>query len=172
MKKIKILLVIIPMIALSINLSGAETFEETKNEKGMGLLIGDPVAVSVKAPVNDRNFWDFRVGIWTWYFWHDQEYNTPYLSIDYNWFFPLENSPHYFYTGLGLAFFLSDNPKDVNDYDACAAVRFPIGRQLYKSEDFSIIFEVAPIYQFAPPYDAKPYIFELNAGIMFRHYFN
>lgn len=172
MKKFRILLIAVFLLGLSINLSQAESFTEAENKKEIGVLLGDPMAVSVKLPVRERNFWDFHAGLWTWHFWHDQKYDTPYLSVDYGWFFPFPKSPHYFYMGTGLAVFFSDNPKDSDDYDACAAVRFPIGRELYNNgKDFSVVFEVAPIYQFAPAYDAKPYIFELNAGIMLRHSF-
>lgn len=159
------------MFALT-NLLWAKDYAGLRDRREMGLILGDPIAISVKIPVKERNFWDFRAGIWTWHFWHDQAYNTPYLSVDYGWLFPIEGSKRYYYLGTGLAFFLSDNPKDKRDYDACAAIRFPIGRELYNNEkDFSIVFEFAPIYQFAPAYSAKPYIIELNAGIMFRYSF-
>jgi hypothetical protein len=172
LKNLKYLLMGVFILTTSISLLWGESFEEAKNNKGIGLLLGDPMVVSVKLPIKERNFLDFRAGLWTWHFWHDQKYDTPYLSIDYGWFFPLKESPHYFYVGTGVALFFSDNPKDTNDYDTCAAVRFPIGRELYNNgEDFSVVFEAAPIYQFAPAYDAKPYIFELNAGIMLRHSF-
>ncbi|MBU0534360.1 MAG: hypothetical protein KJ887_06165 [Candidatus Omnitrophica bacterium] len=110
MRELKLILIILSII-ITPNLLWGKSYKEAKNDKDFGLLLGDPMAISVKLPVNVRNFWDFRAGIWTWHFWHDKKYNTPYLSMDYGWFFPLENSPHYFYTGIGLVFFFLTIPK-------------------------------------------------------------
>ncbi|NOZ63789.1 MAG: hypothetical protein GXO71_02400 [Caldiserica bacterium] len=146
-------------------LSATLAFAETQNRKSVGLLLGDPIAISLKIPVQGKTFVDLRAGIWTWHFWQEQSYNTPYLSIDYTWNFPD------FYAGIGIAFFFADNPKDERNYPACAAIRFPLGRELYSQENFSVLFELAPIYQVAPAYNFKPYIFELNGGLMLRHPF-
>ena len=119
-------LLVIFIICLFWNFS----FAETENEKSIGLLLGDPVALSLRIPVKEKTFMDFRTGIWTWHFWHDQNYNTPYLSVDYAWLFSN------FYAGIGAAFFFADNPKDENDYPMCAAIRFPLGRKIYTKESF------------------------------------
>ena len=143
-------------------------FAETKNEREVGLLLGDPIAVSLKVPVKEKTFLNVRVGAWSWHFWNgDIDYDTLYLSADYAWLISLKQTKRRFYAGVGLAVFFADNPKDKNNYDEALAVRFPIGIELYKDGNLRVGFELAPIYQFLPAYDADPYIFELNGGLTF-----
>ena len=144
---------------------------EIKNEKAVGLLLGDPIAISLKLPVKEKTFLNIRAGIWTWSFWHDIKYDTPYLSVDYAWLFPVKQFNCCFYIGAGMAFFFADNPKDENDYDAAAAIRLPLGIDLYNRNNLYLGFEIAPIYQFAPAFNAKPYVIELNGGLVLNFYY-
>jgi hypothetical protein len=155
------------LFVLSVSVSSAEV----KNERAIGLLLGDPIALSLKFPVRERTFLNIRAGIWTWSFWHDIRYDTPYLSLDYAWLFPFRKHPLTFYIGGGVALFLADNPKDKDDYDAAAAVRLPLGLEFYSKDSFSLSFELAPIYQVAPPFSFKPYVLELNGGLVVMYSF-
>jgi hypothetical protein len=157
--------------AVLVFFSSKPSIAEIKNEKSIGLLLGDPIAASLKIPVSEKTFLNIHAGIWTWSFWHDINYDTPFLSVDYDLLNPLEQFPFLSYVGAGIAFFFADNPKDKDDYDACAAIRLPVGLEFYKKNNFSLGFEVAPIYQFLPVYNAKPYIIELNGGLVIRFFY-
>jgi hypothetical protein len=89
----------------------------------------------------------------------------PFLSIDYAWRTPVKQIPFFSYIGAGAAVFFGDNPKDEKNYVACAAVRIPFGFTFYSNKDFTLGFEIAPIYQFLPPYHSGPYGLELNGGL-------
>jgi hypothetical protein len=144
---------------------------DTKTESTVGLMLGDPIAATYSHPVTEKTSLNVHAGIWTWSFWHDIRYDTPYLSVDYVVNIPIRHIPFLSYIGGGFAVFFEDNPKDHDDYDVCAAVRLPIGFEFYRKDNFSVGFEIAPIYQFAPPYNAKPYMFELNGGLMLGYSF-
>ncbi len=149
-------------------LLSSPSFAEVKNEKKIGLLLGDPIAISLQVPVKEKNYLNIRAGIWSWSFWHDLKYDTPYLSFDYVWLLSSKQSKYTYSVGTGIALFFADNPKDENDYNAAAAVRFPLGIEFYSNDNMSMGFELAPIYQFLPAYNAKPYIIELNGGLVLR----
>ena len=146
--------------------SSSSSFADIKNKKEVGLHLGDPIAISLKIPVKKKTFLNVHAGIWTWRFWHDINYNTPYLSIDYAWLFPFKQSSNDFYIGAGMAFFFADNPKDKRDYDAACAFRLPVGFAFYTKDYLSLSFELAPIYQIVPAFSFKPYIIELNGGLV------
>ncbi len=145
------------------------SFAELNNNKSLGILLGDPIAVTFQIPVKKKTFINIHAGIWTWSFWHDIKYDTPFLSVDYAVRVLIKQIPLLSYIGTGFSFFFADNPKDDNNYDACVAVRIPFGFEFYKKENFSIGFEIAPIYQFLPAYSAKPYGLELNGGVLLNY---
>ena len=147
------------------------TYGETDTRRSLGVMLGDPIAITFHQPVNEKTSLNIHAGIWTWSFWHDIKYDTPYLSIDYVVLRPISKIPLLSYVGGGFAIFFDDNPKDDDDYDAAVAVRIPFGFEFYREKDFSIGFEIAPIYQFAPAYSAKPYGIELNGGLIISYSF-
>jgi hypothetical protein len=151
-------------------LSGA-SYAGTENKRSFGMLLGDPIALSLTIPVSEENFLNIHGGIWAWSFWHDIHYDTPFLSVDYAWSSPIKQLPFFSYIGAGISIFFADNPKDDNNYDACAAIRIPFGFTFYSNKDLSIGFEIAPIYQFLPAYNAKPYGLELNGGLSLRYFY-
>jgi len=157
------------LAVISVALLAGSSFAEIKNEKTIGLMLGDPIAVTIKVPVKEKTFLNIHSGIWTWSFWHDIDYDTPFLSVDYAFLFPVKKT--FFYVGAGVAVFFADNPKDDNNYDAAAAVRLPVGIELYSKDKFSLGFEIAPIYQVLPAYSHKPYILELNGGLLINYSF-
>jgi len=164
MKSIQYILTYLLLIGLLPGLS----FAEIRNEREVGLLLGDPIAVSLKIPVKENTFLNLRAGAWSWHFWNgDIDYNTPYISLDYAWLFSYKQTQRRYYAGAGMAVFFADNPKDKNNYEAAAAIRFPLGVEIYKKENLTLGFELAPIYQFAPAYDSGPYGLELNGGFTF-----
>ena len=162
--------VVLTMTIFIIFLSNS-SFAETKNKKSIGILLGDPIALSLTIPVMEENFLNIHAGIWTWSFWHDIDYDTTFLSIDYAWRYPIKQIPFLSYIGAGISFFFADNPKDDNNYDACAALRIPFGFEFYSNKDFSLGFEIAPIYQFLPAYHAGPYGLELNGGLTLMFFY-
>ena len=147
------------------------TYGDTDTTRSLGVMLGDPMAITLHQPVNEKASFNIHAGIWTWSFWHDIKYDTPYLSIDYVILRPINKIPLLAYIGGGFAFFLDDNPKDDDDYDAAVAVRIPFGFEFFKNKEFSIGFEIAPIYQFAPSYSAEPYGIELNGGLTIGYLF-
>ena len=163
----KLIKYILPLVILLGFLPGL-SFAKIKNQREMGLLLGDPIAISLKIPVKEKTFLNLRAGYWSWHFWNgDIDYDTPYLSVDYAWLFSFKQIELPYYAGAGLAIFFADNPKDKNDYEAAVAVRFPFGVEFYKKDNMTLGFELAPIYQFAPAYDSGPYGLELNGGLTF-----
>lgn len=156
-------------VLLSI-LSAGPSWAVGKNERTMGLILGDPIGLTLKVPMEENTFLNIHAGIWTWHFWHDQNYDTPFFSMDYAWCLPLNKSRHTFYAGLGLAGFFRDNPKDDSKSDAVVAIRMPLGVEFFTTEKLSLSFELAPIYQIAPAYTYKR-IFELNGGLIITHSF-
>ena len=50
----------------------------------------------------------------------------------------------------------------------CAAIRFPMGMELYRNERFSVHAEIAVFYQILPPYQFIPYVVDQNAGIIIQ----
>jgi len=147
-------------------LSPNKSFAYIRNKNEFGLLLGDPIAIALKIPVKKNTFFNVHTGIWTWRFWHDIHYDTPYLSFDYAYLFPFRESSNSYYIGIGVAFFFADNPKDSRDYERAAAIRLPLGFNFYNKDYLSLSFELAPIYQIAPPFNFKPYIIELNGGLL------
>ena len=163
----RLILYIVSHVIL-IGLLSSLSFAEIKNQREVGLLLGDPIAISYKIPVKDGTFVNVRAGVWSWHFWNgDIDYDTPYLSVDYAWLFSLKQTGRQYYAGAGLAVFFADNPKDKDNYEAAVAVRFPLGIELYKKDNLTVGLELAPIYQFAPAYDSGPYGLELNGGFTF-----
>jgi hypothetical protein len=132
----------------------------------LGILVGDPVALCLELPTQQSSSLNIHAGIWTWGLWHDIAYNTPYLSADHVWYLPPSHPSRRFYVGGGIAVFFRDNPKDDRDYGAAVAVRLPLGFTFYAKGDFSIGFELAPIYQVAPQYSFRPYVIDLNGGLL------
>ncbi|RMG05525.1 MAG: DUF3996 domain-containing protein [Nitrospirae bacterium] len=143
--------------------------ENYKNQHSIGLIMGDPIAISFKTPINESAFLNLRLGMWAWHFWHDVMFNTPYLSVDYAWSSPFGRFKLPYYMGVGIAAFFRDNPKDERNYDAALAIRVPIGIELASTGRFSLNFEIAPIYQAVPPFSFEPYIIELNGGMLLRY---
>lgn len=160
---------VILVIALSLFVLSSTAFADVQNNKKVGLLIGDPMAVSLTLPVKETTYLNIRAGIWTWHFWHDVKYDVPYVSVDYAWLSPLKSLPLISSAGAGIAIFLADNIKDEDDYDASAALRIPLGIDIYKKNNLTFGFEIAPIYQFLPAYSFKPYVIELNAGFVLNY---
>lgn len=156
-------------VAVFMVLTAGISAAETDNKSSVGLLLGDPVALSLTLPVSSDTFLDIHAGIWAWSFWHDLLYDTPFLSVDYAWNRPFKGLPFFSYVGAGIAVFFRDNPKDDNNSDACAAVRIPFGFEFFADNNISVGFEIAPIYQFLPAYNAKPYGLELNGGLFMRY---
>lgn len=146
------------------------SFAGEDNTKSYGILLGDPLAVTMTIPVKEDTFLNIHAGIWSWKFWHGIQYDTPFASVDYAWRSPVKKFPPLSYIGIGIAGFFKDNPKDDNNYSACAAVRLPIGIYFYNHEKYTVGFEIAPIYQFLPAYSSGPYGLELNGGltVMFK----
>ena len=158
--------VVICILIISVLVASTAALAETQNRRSFGLFLGDPMTLSLAMPVKDNTFFNVHAGMWSWHFWHDKvEYETPFLSIDYAWRTPIKEIPFFSYIGAGAAVFFGDNPKDEKNYDACAAVRVPFGFTFYSNKDFTLGFEIAPIYQFLPPYHAGPYGLELNGGL-------
>jgi hypothetical protein len=157
-------LLILSLIFFILSLN--KSFADIRNKNEFGLHLGDPIAFALKIPVKKNTFFNAHAGIWTWKFWHDIHYDTPYLSVDYAYLFPFRESSNSYYIGIGMTFFFADNPKDTRDYDRAAAIRIPLGFNFYEQGNFSFSFELAPIYQIAPPFNFKPYIIELNGGLV------
>lgn len=162
MKIKKYIILLIIFLILFSNTS----FADIRNKKEIGLHLGDPITTSLKIPFKKNTFFNVHTGIWTWRFWHDIHYDTPYLSIDYSYIFPFRQSSNSYYIGIGMAFFFADNPKDSRDCDRAIAIRLPLGFNFYKKDYFSLSFELAPIYQITPRFNFKPYIIELNGGLV------
>jgi len=98
MKRYTILLIIF------LNLSPNKFFTNIKNKNEFGLHLGD--AIAIKIPVRKNTSFNVHTGIWTWRFWHGIHYGTPYLSIDYSYYFPFRQSSNSYYIGIGMAFSL------------------------------------------------------------------
>jgi hypothetical protein len=170
MKQAKHVLLLISAIFILL-LSGA-SYAGTENKRSIGMLLGDPIALSLTIPVSEENFLNIHGGVWAWKFWHDTtRYDTPFLSVDYAWRTPVKQIPLLSYIGAGIAIFFDGNPKDDKEYDACAAIRIPFGFTFYSNKDFSVGFEIAPIYQFLPAYNAKPYGIDLNGGFTLMFFY-
>jgi hypothetical protein len=170
--KNSILKLVMGLCSFIIVATAAGAYADIKNHTTVGIMLGDPITATLKLPVMEKTFLNIHAGIWSWSFWHDIDYNTPFLSVDYALYLPVSSEYYQFYCGLGIAAFFHDNPKDPDDYDAAAAVRVPLGIEFIRSNRFRVGFELTPIYQFAPQYDAKPYYIELNGGLMIGYTFN
>lgn len=142
------------------------------NQSSVGLMLGDPIALTMKLPTTDQTFLNAKAGVWTWRLWEQPiKYDTPFFSVDLARFLGSETSRHGWYVGAGVAVFFQDNPKDDDDSDTVAAARLPVGFQFHNRESFSMCFEVAVVHQFAPWYVAKPYWIELNGGLVLQYAF-
>ncbi len=147
-------------------------FTETKrNKTSIGFLIGDPVALSFRVPITQKNYLNISGGIWAWHFWEEPHYNTGILTVDFAWLFSKKNSRWNYSAGIGLNIFFGDNPKDSRDYDACLGIRFPLGIEFLVSDHISIGLECAPFFQILPPFAFRPYVIDQNAGLVFRYSF-
>ncbi len=173
MKFINYILAQAILVGLFSSLSFAEIKKtEIINQRELGFLLGDPIALSLKVPIKEKTFLNVHAGLWSWHFWNgDLVYDTPYLSLDYARLFYHKRLRRQYYIGAGLAAFFKDNPKDDDDYDTALAVRIPLGIDIYKYKELTLGFEIAPIYQFAPAYSSGPYGIELNGGFIFNYAF-
>ena len=156
------------VLALCLSISSVAFAEGQRNRKSIGFQTGDPMAVSLRMPVTQRNFVNISGGIWAWHFWHDVHYDTPILTVDFAWLSSKKNSRWNFYAGVGLNIFFGDNPKDSQDYDACLGIRFPLGIEFMASNRISIGLELAPFFQVLPPFAFDPYVIDQNGGIVVR----
>jgi hypothetical protein len=139
------------------------------NKVSYGILVGDPIGLSLRIPLSEKTFLNFEGGIWSWHLWHDAEYNSVLIAADWGWFFNKKEESHFrFYSGLGLVYFPSDNPKDNNDYKNCAGIRIPIGVEYFLSDHVILGFEFTPFFQTFPPYSFRPYVADLNGGFHVR----
>ncbi len=161
---------VIFVLALALVFSSKAFAEVQGNRKSIGLQVGDPMAVSLRIPVTQRNFLNISGGIWAWHFWHDVRYDTPILIVDYAWMLSRKNSRWNFHAGIGLNIFFGDNPKDSQDYEACLGIRFPLGIEFKVSDRLSIGLELAPFFQALPPFAFDPYIIDQNGGIVVRFF--
>lgn len=161
---------IILFLILSVILSSNVFADVKRNKAALGVLIGDPVALSLRVPITQKNYLNISGGIWSWHFWKNPHYNTAILAVDFVWLFPKKNSRWNYSAGIGLNFFFADNPKDNKDYDACVGVRFPLGIEFLVSSHISIGIEYAPFFQILPPFAFKPYVIDQNGGIVIRFF--
>jgi hypothetical protein len=169
MKRILCVVILIMLVGLTL-VNGS--YAEVDNTKEVGLLLGDPIAVSINIPVGESTFVNAKAGIWAWHFWEPPvTFDTFYSSTDYNWRFSFENVPFDYYIGGGIALFFADSPKDDDDSDVEIALRVPIGIEFYKKDNITIGLEVAPVHQVYPWYVAEPYGIELNGGLIVHYAF-
>lgn len=146
------------------------SYAQAENQRSIGLMLGDPMALSYREPITDSTFLDIKAGVWTWHFWHEPiAYDVPFVSADHSWLLSSGESGHNLSVGAGIALFMDDNPKDGKRSNAVAALRVPIGSQLHSRGDISLNVELAPILQFAPWYVGGRYGIELNGGVVLRY---
>ncbi len=162
---------IIVFLIISIIVSSSAFADDKRNRTSIGLLIGDPVAFSLRMPITQKNYLCISGGIWAWHFWHDPLYNTGILAVDFGWMFSKKNSRWNYSAGIGLNIFFADNPKDSRDYDACLGIRFPLGIEFVVSDRISIGIELAPFFQMLPPFAFRLYVIDQNAGMIIRYFF-
>ena len=158
------------VLILSVVLSSNVLAENQRNKTAVGMHIGDPMALTLRLPVAEKNFVNISGGIWAWHFWHDVRYDTAILSVDFAWLFGRKNSRWTYSAGFGLNIFFGDNPKDSQDYEACLGIRFPLGVEYFVSDRISIGLEYAPFFQILPPFAFTPYVIDQNGGIVIRFF--
>jgi hypothetical protein len=166
MATLRCALALVALAALPPTLSCAQV----ENQRSIGLMLGDPVAVSYREPITDSTFLDIKAGVWTWHFWHEPiVYDVPFVSADHSWLLSSGESKHNLSVGAGIALFMDDSPKDGKPSDVVAALRVPVGTEVHSRGELSLGVELAPILQFAPWYTGGRYGIELNGGVVLRY---
>ena len=159
------------LLALSVSFWCLGAFAKTTEKSlGVGVILGDPTALTAKAPLSDHRAVDFGFG----YHWHD----SVLFYGDYLFLFPgsfktenVEVNKIVPYVGVGaaLALFQSDQQKRIGDNEANAvfAGRIPLG--------LSWMIAESPVELFAevvPTIDVIPGLFfEVGGGLGVRIFF-
>jgi len=132
-----------------------------------GLLVGDPVGISLRVPVGEDTAIDVKTGIWAWHLWHDTVYDTPFVTADYLWW-RSDKDAFSDYMGIGFNVFFKDNPKESYSEETIIGIRVPFGWVLHEGDGIKVELELAPFAQVQPFFLFEPYILDLNGGVVVR----
>ncbi len=137
---------------------------------GLGVILGEPTALSAKYRLSPSNAYDFGFG---YSFGHSVQLFSDYLFL-YPGTFQSSAKEHLMlvpYWGLGasLAFYASNHKKSISNNDArfSLAVRIPLGVALPISKSpIEVFAELVPLVYFVPGIDLG-----LNGGLGLRFFF-
>lgn len=124
---------------------------------GLGVMLGEPTGISLKAWNNSRSAFDFGVA---WSFAGSDD--DIYLHADYllhSWIDGVEQGQLAFYYGIGGRMVFSDDPT--------AGIRIPFGlNYLIGEAPVGVFMEVVPVLNLTPDTD-----FDGNGALGIRYYF-
>ena len=136
----KTLLFGISFIAFSA-MSSSDVTAQSKGEKGIGLMIGDPTGVSFKSWTSSKNAYDLGVA------WSLESNGGISIHGDYLWhnWIDVDKGNLAFYYGIGArARFIENN-------DSAIGVRIPLGlNYLIADTPLDLFLEIAPIVDLIP----------------------
>lgn len=145
------------IILVFISISSPETMAQSKGEKGIGLMIGDPTGISFKNWTSSKTAFDLGAA------WSLENNGGISIHGDYLWhnWFDVDKGNFAFYYGIGA------RARFVEDQDSNIGVRIPLGvNYLFTDAPLDLFIEIAPIVDLIPDTDANG-----DGAIGIRYYF-
>lgn len=154
----------IASIALAVALALAAPAAAETTAFGLGIIIGEPTGVGMKAHLNSGNALAFGVA-WSLEDENQLHVHCDYLYHNYDLIFVEEGElPLYF--GVGGRIKINED-KNGESGDDNLGVRFPVGlAYIFEDAPFDIFLEIVPILDLTPDTD-----FDLNGAIGGRFWF-
>lgn len=156
MNFIKTILFGIVVFAFS-TLSTSDIMAQSKGEKGIGLMIGDPTGVTFKSWTSSKTAFDLGAA------WSLENNGGISIHGDYLWhsWFDVDKGNFAFYYGVGA------RARFIENEDSSVGVRIPLGvNYLFEDAPLDLFVEIAPIVDLIPDTDANG-----DGAIGIRYYF-
>ena len=152
------------MAILGLLLTVASANARTKDDVGIGIMIGEPTGLSIKYWLDEERAVD---GAAAWSFSENDSFQLhgDYLIHNYA-LLEEDNLPVYYGVG-GRLKFKDSNGRGRNEDDAIFGIRVPLGiTYLLVDEPIDLFFELVPVLDLSPDVDL-----DLNVAIGLRYYF-
>lgn len=138
-------------------LTSLDSIAQTKGEKGIGLMIGDPTGVTFKSWTSSKTAFDLGAA------WSLEGTGGISIHGDHLWhsWFDVNQGNFAFYYGIGA------RARFIENEDSSIGVRIPLGvNYLFEEAPLDLFVEIAPIVDLIPDTDANG-----DGAIGIRYYF-
>lgn len=144
----------------------AANAQKTGNDVGLGVMVGEPTGVSLKAWTSGTTAFDVGLA------WSFGRYDAINVHADYLWHHfdalsdDIDQGQLPVYYGIGGRLVFADDYPNPGDNNAVLGVRGPVGIEyLFEESPVGVFLEVAPILNLAPSTD-----FDVDGALGVRFY--